>query len=642
MILIALSDQAYGESLESELTEHGVVVSRIVDGDLLSYMQTFHQEFAVVVADACHPALDSKLWQEVLKGWAKKAALFLLSPDGHEQPGNWLKKDYDFPMIHVTMGAVDLANYIQKDYRVGPSWFRHSSCTSFFDRQVLANFVLNHKIVYLMYIDASAHQNIYTEYGVKVHAQMLDMFSKVVRKVWQEMGRSTEQDLIFRQDANSNVYYIFTPFHQEHGKVLPCGFLNDFSHKFFCQLQIQVREFLMTHGQQQNMVGLFEKMLSFSVGYASLMHNHCFNVQDQINIAVRQAKRNAGLLQSSATAKEKDFLQSLMASDDFFYSRFQGVFDLKNISEEDVHHAREQDSLSSMRDKLYGFESLLGIDVARIKEYVGDQEFHVDPRFLNPDTLFKLAQKCDVSLELDQVCIGLATENGLHLPGMLLVNIFPRNLYYIEKLAHLIPKGSQITFEIAESRIIKNFDFLLEAKSRLQRIDCRIATDDVCRGYANFQRLIAIKPDLVKLDRAIIVDVDKDPQKESIIKLFVDYSSRFNHKLLAEGVETIEELRVCKRLGVDYVQGFLLHKPERAEDLHRRFGFDTLAQTPSLPQRAPKSLGRDAAIMPKQTASLHTLFEKDAVKENKDSSSQVAVEDEGKDDKSASVEDLAC
>ena len=70
-----------------------------------------------------------------------------------------------------------------------------------------------------------------------------------------------------------------------------------------------------------------------------------------------------------------------------------------------------------------------------------------------------------------------------------------------------------------------------------------------------------LKPDLIKLDRILIQDIQDEPGKVAFVKGLVEAARTSNSIILAEGVETIEEFRVCKSLGVDLMQGFLFHRP---------------------------------------------------------------------------------
>ena len=88
-----------------------------------------------------------------------------------------------------------------------------------------------------------------------------------------------------------------------------------------------------------------------------------------------------------------------------------------------------------------------------------------------------------------------------------------------------------------------------------------IALDDVGEGYSSLNMIIDIKPDIIKVDRNIIENIDTDTMKQSIYKALRTICVDNNIKILAEGVETPYELEKIKEIGVDYAQGYYFAKP---------------------------------------------------------------------------------
>jgi EAL domain-containing protein (putative c-di-GMP-specific phosphodiesterase class I) len=74
-----------------------------------------------------------------------------------------------------------------------------------------------------------------------------------------------------------------------------------------------------------------------------------------------------------------------------------------------------------------------------------------------------------------------------------------------------------------------------------------------------------MRPHLIKFDRSLIQDIHKDPVKLAYVKGLVESARMLKTLVLAEGVELIEELEVLQQMGIDYIQGFLLHRPQDVE-----------------------------------------------------------------------------
>lgn len=90
-----------------------------------------------------------------------------------------------------------------------------------------------------------------------------------------------------------------------------------------------------------------------------------------------------------------------------------------------------------------------------------------------------------------------------------------------------------------------------------------IAVDDYGTGHSNIINLFRYSPRVIKVDRFLISNIDTDSNKQMFVKNTVEFAAQNDIKVLAEGVETVEELRTCIRCGVDYIQGFYTGRPKQ-------------------------------------------------------------------------------
>jgi EAL domain-containing protein (putative c-di-GMP-specific phosphodiesterase class I) len=88
-----------------------------------------------------------------------------------------------------------------------------------------------------------------------------------------------------------------------------------------------------------------------------------------------------------------------------------------------------------------------------------------------------------------------------------------------------------------------------------------IAIDDFGVGYSGYKLLHDVKPDILKIDRFFLQDVHKLPKKKVMLKSITQLAVQLGIQVVAEGVETIEELLVCRDVGCHLVQGYLIQKP---------------------------------------------------------------------------------
>ncbi len=116
-------------------------------------------------------------------------------------------------------------------------------------------------------------------------------------------------------------------------------------------------------------------------------------------------------------------------------------------------------------------------------------------------------------------------------------------------------------FEITETEIIKNFTTALQIINCLTQHHCKISLDDFGTGMASYAYISKLSVNTIKIDGTFIKDIDKHKQQMAIVRSIVLLAKELHINTVAEFVETEEELSELKQLGIDYAQGYLLHKP---------------------------------------------------------------------------------
>ena len=141
------------------------------------------------------------------------------------------------------------------------------------------------------------------------------------------------------------------------------------------------------------------------------------------------------------------------------------------------------------------------------------------------------------------------------------------------------PYLSNIVLEITESEPL-NTNFYDLKNERIRNWNAMVAIDDFGSGYSNESSLLFLSPNLVKIDMSIVRDVHKSLDKQNVLENLVSYAKKRDIIILAEGVETIDEIDVLLRFGVDLFQGYFFAKPsfditpipeERIQELNRVF-----------------------------------------------------------------------
>ncbi|MFM0229457.1 EAL domain-containing protein [Paraburkholderia sediminicola] len=120
-----------------------------------------------------------------------------------------------------------------------------------------------------------------------------------------------------------------------------------------------------------------------------------------------------------------------------------------------------------------------------------------------------------------------------------------------------------IVLEITEHTRVPDYNKLIRALEPLRRRSVRIAVDDVGAGFANMRHIISLHPELIKLDSSLIRSIDTDSSRRALVSAMVSFAKETGSQIVAEGVETANEINVLKALGITTAQGYLLARPVR-------------------------------------------------------------------------------
>lgn len=195
----------------------------------------------------------------------------------------------------------------------------------------------------------------------------------------------------------------------------------------------------------------------------------------------------------------------------------------------------------------------------------------------NIEELFILAGRYNCLWELEQLCRTKAFEAAFRFmvppyDKKLFINVNP-NVLHDETFQKGLTKEylnqyqispSNIIFEITERNIIKDLKGFIATVSHYKSQDYRIAIDDAGAGYSGLNLISDVNPNYIKLDMKLIRNVDSDGLKAALVKGMVELSKISNIHLIAEGIETAEEMEALIGLGVQYGQGYYIQQPDGA------------------------------------------------------------------------------
>jgi EAL domain-containing protein (putative c-di-GMP-specific phosphodiesterase class I) len=145
------------------------------------------------------------------------------------------------------------------------------------------------------------------------------------------------------------------------------------------------------------------------------------------------------------------------------------------------------------------------------------------------------------------------------------INVSPPVLANPSLLDALLASGidlKRVVVEVTEHASIADYTLLAAPRQRFKDLGVRLAIDDAGAGYSSLRHIVALSPDIIKIDRALIADVGEDRARHALVMAVVMFAMEIDGTtIVAEGVETESELVALKSLGVDAGQGYLLGRP---------------------------------------------------------------------------------
>jgi EAL domain-containing protein (putative c-di-GMP-specific phosphodiesterase class I) len=126
-----------------------------------------------------------------------------------------------------------------------------------------------------------------------------------------------------------------------------------------------------------------------------------------------------------------------------------------------------------------------------------------------------------------------------------------------------------IVLEITERTYVIYESLFREVLSRFREQNFGIAVDDVGTGYSSLASLADIQPDYLKFDHVFVRDLDRRQIKQNLLEALMSFARKMNTRVIAEGIETREELEALRGLGVEYGQGFFFAPPVAMDEISR-------------------------------------------------------------------------
>lgn len=215
------------------------------------------------------------------------------------------------------------------------------------------------------------------------------------------------------------------------------------------------------------------------------------------------------------------------------------------------------------------FQPIVSLSDGSVLGYEALSRGPIGTRLEGADALFSTAAQRGVAAQLERICRFKAIENASGIPPgcYLFLNISPRVFEERNEALSRDVVGQnrlaqeRIVLEITEKQAIEDFDLFKRTLLHYSRQGFKVAIDDAGAGHNSLRAVTEVRPHYIKLDVALVRDIDRDRAKNALVSAIIIFARRIDAKVLAEGIETVEELATLIEIGVEYGQGFLLARP---------------------------------------------------------------------------------
>ena len=293
----------------------------------------------------------------------------------------------------------------------------------------------------------------------------------------------------------------------------------------------------LVQGGQRVVYPYLRKAPIFGTGYAAALRNPHLGAATQIRDTFREACADARLAaQLAERRRRREFIGLVYAGK--VSSVYEPIVDVATKT-------------------VFGYEAL-----ARGPE---GTDFH------SPLALFETALKENLIFELDCLCRRAGLEGAVGLPEgtKLFLNVRPTTIHdpsfkpeaLIRTLEATQLQPSDLVFEISEQESIQSFDTFREVRDEYSKLGFQFALDDTGAGYASLEAVMELEPEFIKVDRAFVREIDKDPARRTLLRALHAVAEDTGARIIAEGLDTLEELEVLGEMKIPFGQGWLFGKP---------------------------------------------------------------------------------
>jgi len=213
------------------------------------------------------------------------------------------------------------------------------------------------------------------------------------------------------------------------------------------------------------------------------------------------------------------------------------------------------------------FQPLVNNETMKVDKYECLVRMIDDDEVIAPFFFLEISKKANQYANITKIVIEKSFKKFENLDFEFSVNVSYEDIQdsdFIDFVKEKLQKynvASRVVWEILEDEGIKNYDLLFEFIKEVKALGCKVAIDDFGSGYSNFEHLLKMNVDYLKIDASLVKNVATDENSYKIVKTIIEFAKTLHLKTIAEYVENKEIFNITKEMGTNYSQGYHFSAP---------------------------------------------------------------------------------
>jgi diguanylate cyclase (GGDEF)-like protein len=248
------------------------------------------------------------------------------------------------------------------------------------------------------------------------------------------------------------------------------------------------------------------------------------------------------------------------------------IFNRKNIQEEKyLQNIKINKNIKEalLDDRIVPFfQPILNIKTNEVEKFESLMRIqNLDNTHQKPAEFLEVAKQSKLYPELTKTMITGSLKRLEFLQMPITINLAiddilnPKVASFILRKLQRHPFAHLITFEILETNEILNYKKVANFIKKIKAFECKVAIDDFGSGYSNFEQVLKLDIDYIKIDGSLIKNINTNKENEVVIKTIITFAKELGVKTIAEFVSSEAIFEKVKNLGIDYAQGYYIGKP---------------------------------------------------------------------------------